>query len=286
VASQPPADVARVPAALAFDWILLFVHPLADATSGPVLWAVVAAALLGLLALPFLPQPARAPVARVDPPNCNGCRRCFADCPYAAVTMVAHPLRRVGKELAVVDADLCAGCGICAGACPSSTPFRSGAALVTGIDMPQLPVNDLRERLRRGLAASPAERKIVAFGCERGARVEALAAADVVSLGLPCTGMLPPSFAEYALRDGAAGVLVSGCREGGCEFRFGQRWTADRLAGRREPHLRASVPAERLALAWVDAGDGAALQQALDALRCSLRGIAAPVGPAAEPGHG
>ena len=41
-----------------------------------------AASLLVLLAMPFLPQPAPAPVARVDADNCNGCRHCFDDCPY------------------------------------------------------------------------------------------------------------------------------------------------------------------------------------------------------------
>jgi ferredoxin len=70
--------------------VLLFMHPLVDATSPPPCgrcWAWPAA----LLALPFLPQSREAPVAVVDPDNCNGCRRCFDDCPYSAITMVPHP---------------------------------------------------------------------------------------------------------------------------------------------------------------------------------------------------
>lgn len=181
--------------------------------------------------------------------------------------MVPHPNGRLGKELAQVNADLCAACGICAGACPSSTPFRSVSDLVTGIDMPQLTVSALRRRLQQGLAASPAERPIVVFGCDQGARVESLAEADVVPFSLICTGMLPPSFVDYALRDGAAGVLVTGCAEGACEFRLGQRWTAQRLQGRREPHLRASVPPERWAAAWAGAEDSQTLKTALQALR-------------------
>ena len=94
-------------------------------------------------------------------------------------------------------------------------------------------------------------------------------------------GALPPSFVEYALRDGAAAVLVAGCREAGCEFRLGQRWSAERLAGEREPHLRASVPRERVATAWGDAGDEAALHTALTQLRERLRG-AAPLERAAH----
>jgi hypothetical protein len=61
-------------------------------------------------------------------------------------------------------------------------------------------------------------------------------------LNLMCTGLLPPSFVEYALRSGADGVLVTGCREGSCAYRFGTRWTEERLTRQREPHLRPTVP--------------------------------------------
>ena len=85
-----------------------------------------------------------------------------------------------------------------------------------------------------------------------------------------CTGQLPPSFVEYARRDGAAGVIVTACRDGGCEFRFGTRWTEERLNGQREPHLRASVARERVAFVQADRGDEAALRDAIDALRARV----------------
>ena len=181
--------------------------------------------------------------------------------------MVAHPTRSI-RQMAQVDADLCASCGICVGACPSSTPFRGAAELVTGIDMPSAPIGALRRRLSQGLADAP--HKIVVFGCDCGAKVSALDAPDVLAFSLMCTGQLPPSFIEYALRDGADGVLVSGCSQGGCEFRLGQRWTAERLTGLREPHLRASVPRDQLELAWADAGGESTLHAALLRLRQRL----------------
>jgi ferredoxin/coenzyme F420-reducing hydrogenase delta subunit len=277
VASHAPADVSTVPQVLALDWLLLFVHPLTYATSAGFVWFALTASLLLLLAMPFLPQPTRTPVARVDADNCNGCRHCFDDCPYGAITMVPHPNGRRGWELARVDADQCASCGICAGACPSATPFRRIPELVTGIDMPHLPVNTLRTRMRNALAAVRTERPIVVFGCDQSVRVDRLAHADVVAFSLTCVGMLPPSFIEYALRDGAAGVLVSGCREGGCEYRLGQRWTVERLAGRREPQLRTNVaPPERVRVCWGDARDEAALHAALAEFRQRLQ-AAGPV---------
>ena len=272
VTSHPPAALGVVPEMLRLDWIVLFVHPLTYATSPQFVWALVVGGALTLFGLPFLPQAARrAPVAVVDAAHCSGCRRCLADCPYAAITMVPHPNQRIGRSLAVVDADLCAGCGICAGACPSSTPFRGMQQLISGIDLPQRTVDALRRQLRTTLAAAIEPQPLVVFGCAHGAR----AAAGAHHLELLCTGQLPPSFVEYALRDGAAGVLVAACREGGCEYRVGERWTRERLDGSREPHLRrGSVPAERMELVFAGPGDDALLAQALARLRQRVQALA------------
>jgi ferredoxin/coenzyme F420-reducing hydrogenase delta subunit len=261
VRSQGVADLATVPQALAFDWLLLFVHPLADATSPGTVWLLAAAVLTLLLALPFLSPRMAGPLPVVDAAHCNGCRRCADDCPYGAITMVPHPAGRAGMQLARIDPLLCASCGICAGACPSATPLRSAVRLASGIDMPDATVDALRRRLRHALAAR--QGGYVVFGCDHGARVETVAAPGVLSVSLACTAMLPPSFIEYALRLGAAGVLVAGCRAGACEFRLGQRWTVQRLAGEREPRLRRSVPRECLATVWADAGEEARLAAAL-----------------------
>lgn len=279
VVSQGPADLARVPGQLALDWFYLFLHPLMYLSSPGSVWAMVVAITLLLLLLPFLPRHGvPAPVAVVDPDNCNGCRRCFDDCPYAAIVMVPHPqtsLGKPGQQLAKVLPDLCASCGICAGSCPSSTPFRNVTALITGIDMPQLPIDGLRQALRTKLAAIAGDTKIAVFGCDHGAAIEALSGADVAGFSLICTGMLPPSFVEYALREGAAGILVTGCRENGCAYRLGSRWTEERLLGLREPHLRANVARERLCIAWADPGEEPELLATLTEFRRRLATLAA-----------
>ncbi|MFZ1501147.1 MAG: cytochrome b N-terminal domain-containing protein [Giesbergeria sp.] len=304
VRSQGPANLATVPAALNYDWLLLFIHPLTAATSAAMVWGMLVFSIGLLLALPWLgvrrararaqPVTLRAAagdaaelgaalpatshthwrpaaltqfVAEVDPDHCSGCRRCVEDCPYAAITMVPHPSGRIGMELAQVRSDLCASCGICVGSCPSSTPFRSAEVLHTGIDMPQWPIDALRRQMQSGLAALPGPRRYVVFGCAEGANLGQLAADEVLALPLVCTGLLPPSFIEYALRAGADGVLVATCREGGCAFRLGERWTRERLQGLREPRLRASVSANGWSLVAADRGDEAVLAAALQALR-------------------
>ncbi|MCM8597212.1 MAG: hydrogenase iron-sulfur subunit [Candidatus Accumulibacter sp.] len=271
--SNPPADLATVPGDLGFDWFILFLHPLTDLSSPAVVWSLLFGATALLFALPLLPHPKAPPAAVVDAANCTGCDRCHADCPFAAISMAPHPLRPTYR-LAVVDADLCAGCGICAGSCPSATPFRKRDTLVSGIDMPQQPVQALREQLEGALAGLGGNSRIVVFSCARGADASSLAAVDTAVIPLLCTGMLPPAFVEYALRSGADGVFLSTCRNGGCEFRLGDRWTDARLQGRREPHLRSTVPASRLCLHAAGANDSRTLAAALAEFRARLDALA------------
>jgi coenzyme F420-reducing hydrogenase delta subunit/ferredoxin len=268
--SDAPADLAAASAALDLDWLYLGIHPLFYAASAGAVWALVGGTTVLLALLPWLPPLPRPRAARVDLANCNGCGRCFADCPYAAVTLQPRTDSKSLPRQAVVDANLCAGCGICAGACPSSTPFRSVEQLVTGIDMPQQPIDAVRVELERAIASLRGDTRIVVFGCNDGADVGSLAASDTATLKLICTGMLPPSFVEYALRAGIDGVLVTGCRYGDCEFRLGNRWTEERLTAAREPHLRPAVPIERVHIVWAGPTDGKAMASELARYRAAL----------------
>jgi ferredoxin len=250
VHGQGAAELSLEPQRLALDWWLLALQPAADAA--PLAsWVAVALVLTALFSLPLV-APRHAPAAaRVDASECSGCGRCVDDCPFAAISLVPHPLRHAGVQLAQVNAVACASCGICTGACPSSSPFRKGELLATGIDLPQLPITQVRERLRAGLASGA--RRVV-FGCERGARIESHVHEGVFAIGLPCIAMLPPAFVEYAVRLGASDVLVTGCREGGCEFRLGPQWMQARLAGMREPHLR-EMEQGTWRVHWADAAE-------------------------------
>jgi quinol-cytochrome oxidoreductase complex cytochrome b subunit/coenzyme F420-reducing hydrogenase delta subunit len=278
----PPADLAFVPARLPVDWFYLFLHPAMAALTPAGMWMVAAGALATLALLPLVTRVPRAPPARVSLANCNGCARCFADCPFGAVVMAPRSDARAHPREARVDANLCAGCGICTGACPSSTPFRRDETLVTGIDMPSLAIGAQRELLETRTAALTGTPRVVVFGCRWAADVEALGRSDTAGIAFLCAAMLPPSFVEYALRAGADGVLVTGCREGDCEFRVGAELTRQRLAAARAPALRPSGPRERVRLAWAGRTDGARLREALDDFRDHLRRL----GPrAAHPGH-
>jgi coenzyme F420-reducing hydrogenase delta subunit/ferredoxin len=274
--SAAAANLTSEPAQVGLDWFYLFVHPLMYRSSPATTWGLAFGATLLLAAAPLLARVKPAPVARVSPPDCNGCGRCVADCPYSAVQLIPHTLKGTYKLQAQVDAGLCASCGICAGACPSSTPFRSAGVLVSGIDMPLLPIDALRRQLNAGLTQLSGAARTVVVGCDCAADVSTVAGADVMALSLPCIGNLPPAFVEYALRRGrqgagADGVLITGCRAGDCAYRFGNEWTEQRLAGKREPHLRQHVSRDRIRVAWANRGEEADLARALAAFRASLR---------------
>ena len=104
----------------------------------------------------------------------------------------------------------------------------------------------MRRLTRETVAAMSGETKILVFGCEHGLNVDRLEREDIRGLRLICSGMLPPTLVEYALKQGADGVMVIGCRQNDCYFRFGNSWTRLRFAGERKPSLRARAERERI----------------------------------------
>lgn len=264
--SQGPADLGRVPAVVGLDWFYLILYPLFDIASPGALWAAVGAGLLVMVLLPWLPPLRRPAAAAVRLDHCNGCGRCADDCPYAAIRMAPRSDGEPFETEAVVDPSLCVSCGICVGACPTSTPFRNTPELPTGINLPAPSLADLREATRAASGHCTDTPRVIVFACEHGETGKTLESARVAAVSLPCVAMLPPSFIDYMLsRDLADGVLITGCSPGGCHNRQGVQWMEARIAGERDPRLRARVPRERLAVCWPVPSDVGHVRRELDA---------------------
>lgn len=279
--SQGPADLASVPTVLGIDWFYLPVYPLLDVMSGQSLWALVLIASLILAVLPWMPPMRRRPAAEVHLDNCNGCARCVEDCPFNALSLVPRTDGAPFSHEAKVDPKLCISCGICAGACPTSMPFRRATPLVAGIELPDLTMATLRDRVDTATAALQGDARVLVFGCDYGAPVRGLAGPGTAVISLPCIAMLPPAYIDYALsKSRADGVVLAGCREGGCNARFGQRWTEARLAGTRDPHLRARVPRRRLLVAPAGPADRRKLAAEVAAFAARLTSLPAEEPPA------
>lgn len=280
--SHAPADLDKVVTRVNLDWFYLPIYPLLDRLPGLWLWAAVGSMTLLLLVLPWLPPLKRRPAAVVSLPNCNGCGRCAADCPFSAIDMQPRSDGTAFAEEAVVDASLCVACGICTGACPTATPFRRAGPLIAGIELPDVPSAQLRERTRQAAARIDAAPRIVVYACEHGVEPEAIGDGAAV-VGVRCAAALPPSFIDFVLSHGYAdGVVIAGCRYDDCHYRLGARWVEARLARRRDPYLRARVPRERLRVHWVGRLGGRELAAALARFRTELAALPAPLAPAAQ----
>ncbi len=246
--SQGPADLSSLPVTIGLDWFFLPLYPVADGVSPDLVWGILVVFTIVLGAMPWLPPLRRPKAAVVDLAHCNGCARCAEDCPYEAIRMTPRSDSLPFLTEATVDAALCVGCGICMGSCPSSTPFRRSEELVTGIDLPDLPLRLLRERARAIAAGLEGPTRVMVLGCEFGAAGRR-GAPD--TLLVPCVGMVPPPLIDYVLsRDLADAVVLAGCAESECHHRLGVAWTQQRVARTRDPYLRSRVPRERLRMVW------------------------------------
>ncbi|MFN3746580.1 MAG: cytochrome b N-terminal domain-containing protein [Hyphomicrobiaceae bacterium] len=249
--SQGHVDLAMAPAGVGLDWFYLPLFPMTDSWGRGGVWLFLGVFSLMIGLMPWLPPLRRARAAVVDLDHCNGCARCAEDCPYEAIRMVGRTDGLPFLSQAQVNAAQCVSCGICVGACPSSTPFRRSEELKTGIDLPDYTLKELRERTVAAGKALKGPARVLVFACDHGGGRQIDGA-----VRLPCVAMAPPSLFDFVLsQDLADGVVIAGCAESACYNRLGVAWTQQRIAGTRDPYLRTRVPRERIATIWASALD-------------------------------
>lgn len=203
--------------------------------------------------------------AYVDPEKCIECKLCVDICPKKAIS---------AKSPAYVDEAACKGCGSCAAACPADA-----------IDMRFFSDQQILAQVQ---AATEVKREfplIVAFLCNWCS----YGAADLAgtsriqyptnarNIRVMCSARVDPSFVLEALRRGADGVLIAGCRIGECHYRDGNYQALQRVNVLKGVLEKVGLDPGRVKIVWCAASEGEIYAQDLREFIAELKEMG-PVG--------
>jgi heterodisulfide reductase subunit A len=183
--------------------------------------------------------------AHVDSDKCIGCRTCVEVCKFGKIT--------IEDKKAVVDEVSCHGCGDCSAACP-----------VGAIQMRNFENEQILAQIRAATALKSQCPFIVAFLCNWCS----YACADLTGMSrlhyptnirvirTMCSARVSPEFVLEALKGGADGVLVAGCRMDECHYIHGNFDAKKRMDVLKEVVKEIGLDPKRLRTLWISAAEG------------------------------
>ena len=163
--------------------------------------------------------------ASVDYDTCVGCGACYSSCPYNAIEWKAF-----GRPEVIEAA--CEGCGICSAVCPVSAMqlrhYKDDQLVpkIKGLLSPKWADNETKD-----------EPVVVCFACQWCSYAAADAAGtmnmeypeNIRIIRVPCTGRVDALHILTAFREGADGVIISGCLPDQCNYIDGNLKATDRI---------------------------------------------------------
>ena len=98
---------------------------------------------------------------------------------------------------------------------------------------------------------------------------------NVVPITVMCSGSISPNYILSAFKDGADGVLVSGCHPGDCHYIKGNYYARRRIALVKELLEFIGMEPQRFQMSWVSAAEGAKYTEIIKSFVNELE----PLGP-------
>ena len=126
--------------------------------------------------------------------------------------------------------------------------------------------------------------KIMTLICERSCNLDNLVDSNsqfkdmpgCYVVKFPCSGMIQPLMIEAALKNGADGVVVTGCQIGDCYYREGNKMIRERLLGERPPGLKKATDRRRVVALWLSRVQPARLLSEVKEFRTTVGALTAP----------
>ncbi|MDY6851292.1 MAG: hydrogenase iron-sulfur subunit, partial [Thermodesulfobacteriota bacterium] len=186
--------------------------------------------------------------AVVNADLCKGCGMCVDVCPFKSIRLEGEGKN---KKAVVIEAS-CAGCGTCAAECPFDA-----------IEQRHFTDQQICAQIDAATEIEP-EKRIVAFCCNWCSYAGAdFAGVSRMQYPVPvriirtmCSGRVSTKFIAQAFERGAAAVLVSGCHIGDCHYIDANVQTEKRVKKIRKRMEKEGLDPKRLELAWISAAEG------------------------------
>ncbi len=183
--------------------------------------------------------------AYVLPELCDGCRICESVCKCKRI--------KVTDKKASVDELECLGCGACSAACPNGA-----------IQLRNYTDDQIMAQIREATREVNEYPLVIGFLCHWCSYAAADLAGslrlqyptNIRNIRVLCAGRVNPSFVLEALRRGADGVLVAGCRLGECHYTIGNYCALQRMDVLSKLLVDMGFDERRLRVEWIAASEG------------------------------
>ncbi|MBT4108027.1 MAG: hydrogenase iron-sulfur subunit [Proteobacteria bacterium] len=219
-------------------------------------------------------QPITRPIAVVNAPVCVACLNCVRFCTFGAAK-IDSGLMGVGgiQGAAIVDKDLCTGCGLCAAACPTGAiemNVNTHDVVIDAINQfssgPASQQNQLSKTPNSlVIFTCPQSRQTTQEVCAGDSRTKKTDAATHV-VEVPCSGRVDTLQLMHAFEKGADGVMVVGCQPGECYFNTGNLHVKQRVDRVSQWLDKCGLHHDRVMMTHITPGDHKGLANAIDSL--------------------